>query len=186
MSIVVLEKIAAKVEFHIMGGRILEHESKMIYNDGKNEGWNQVIAERLYSDTDYSFDGYRVKHVLSPAMVILDDIYIVPVFRNVKTGPHKEVECPQGLHDEVNYSQEYTGTAPSAKRPVCLPDDSNMEGKKEYQSGYLSGLGPGFRTFPGFNISSIQLVDESLLSGSFDKKLSDTPRNLVVTRFFAS
>jgi len=31
MSIVVLQKIAAKAGFHIMGGRILEHESKTIY-----------------------------------------------------------------------------------------------------------------------------------------------------------
>ena len=74
----------------------------------------------LWNNKDYVFEGYSIKKVIAPAMVILEDIYLVPSFRNVYTGAHKQVECPQDLHNEMNYAPEYKASLLAATQKLNL------------------------------------------------------------------
>ena len=74
----------------------------------------------LWSNKDYVFECYSVKQVISPAMIIFSDIYLVPSFRNIHTGAHKQADCPHDLHNEVNYSPEYKATLMAATQGANL------------------------------------------------------------------
>ena len=65
----------------------------------------------LWDDPDYVFDGYHIKHVVGPVMMVYDQVYFVPVFRNRHTGAHKSIHIPAEMKDEVNPSAELKAMA---------------------------------------------------------------------------
>lgn len=65
------------------------------------------ISDPLWRDPEYEFVGYVPKRLLTPVMVVKEDLYYVPRFRNIRTGAHLNASCPDWLKDDVNYSPEY-------------------------------------------------------------------------------
>ncbi|MBQ8092036.1 MAG: transposase [Clostridia bacterium] len=72
----------------------------------------------LWNDPNYIFEGYSIKRSFTPVMVMLEDIYIIPSFRHIVTGAHKQVEHPSDLNNEVSFSPEYKAKVLAANQ--CL------------------------------------------------------------------
>ena len=60
----------------------------------------------LWQDPEYSFERYELKHVIKPIVMVEDQYVLVPVFRNTRTGAHKNAACPDWIKDDINYGPE--------------------------------------------------------------------------------
>jgi predicted nucleic acid-binding Zn-ribbon protein len=60
----------------------------------------------LWQNPEYSFERYELKHVVRPIIMVEDQYVLVPVFRNTRTGAHKNADCPDWIKDDINYGPE--------------------------------------------------------------------------------
>ncbi len=84
-----------------------QHQPRTIGTPG---GGTCVVVgddDPLWNDPQYRFDGYSIKHVVTPVTTLYDQMYFVPTFVNIKTGAHKNAYFPEDLKDEINPSPEY-------------------------------------------------------------------------------
>ncbi len=82
------------------------HARKVIEIPGKITCDIWGLDDPLWVNPEYSFERMELKHVVKPVMMVVDQYVYVPVFRNVKTGAHKNVACSDWMKDEMNYSPE--------------------------------------------------------------------------------
>jgi hypothetical protein len=84
-----------------------EHHGRMPEFTGQG-GRVRVLGEedRLWSDPDYEFVEFKIKRVITPVVKVCEDVYLVPLFRNRRTGACREAAHLENLKDEMNYSAE--------------------------------------------------------------------------------
>ena len=82
------------------------HPRKLNGIPGKAEFIFCSEDDPLWNDPEYSFERFEIKHVVKPVVVVIDQYVLVPVFRNLKTGAHKNAACPNWAFDEFNYAPE--------------------------------------------------------------------------------
>ena len=118
---------------------------------GKAECTICGLDDPLWADPEYCFERYELKHVVKPVMVIMDQYVFVPVFRNLRTGAHKNAACPDWAFDEFNYGPEakammlyMTFINRSAVRKCADVIRDFSKGVLSPSAGFISGLSVEF------------------------------------------